>query len=123
MIEELSGLALFLGLLFFFISIIFIVFDKKINEWIILNIINHNKIQGERILNLIVVVGVLFFITLNYKEIYNGFFLWDDFGYIPNNLNLNHLLIPQGDRAYLFRLEMSILYYMFGFFWQSHWIG
>ena len=116
MIEELSGLALFLGLLLLFISIIFIVFDKKINEWIILNIINDNKIQGERILNLIVVVGVLFFITLNYKEIYNGFFLWDDFGYIPNNLNLNHILIPQSDRAYLFRLEMSILYYMFGFF-------
>lgn len=116
MIEELSGLVLFLGLLFFFISIIFIFFDKKINQWINLNVINYSNIQVERTLNLIVVVAVLFFITLNYKEIYNGFFLWDDFGYIPNNLKLNHFLIPQSDRAYLFRLEMAILYYMFGLF-------
>jgi len=117
MIEELSDLVLFLGLLFLLISIFLFVFEKKIKEWIHLYVINNDKIQGERTSKLLVVLGSLFFIVLNYKQIYNGFFLWDDFVFINNNLSLKYLLEPVNDHTLpLFRLEMAVLFYLFGFF-------
>jgi hypothetical protein len=115
--QDLSGVFLLFGLLFLIIGIFFAILNYKVNNLIQSIILSaNNKIKDDK-LNLMIFIGIIFFLILNLKEIYNGFFLWDDFAFLANKLNFNYLLIPQNDHTLpLFRLEMFILFKFFGFF-------
>lgn len=115
--QDLSGVFLLFGLLFLIIGIFFAILNYKVNNLIQSIILSdNNKIKDDK-LNLMIFIGIIFFLILNLKEIYNGFFLWDDFAFLTNKLNFNYLLIPQNDHTLpLYRLEMFILFKFFGFF-------
>ena len=114
--QDLSGVFLLFGLLFLIIGIFFAILNYKVNNLIQSIILSaNNKIRDNKI-NLMIFIGIVFFLILNLKEIYNGFFLWDDFGFLTNELKSDYILSPINDHTLpLFRFEMVILFKIFAF--------